>query len=118
MVESAEVRSELDLEADYVTLATAEDINDRLIPLIRENKERDVFVFVWSIDTHDPYFHRDRSLSRFAAPSDRLLWVEDVLRMKSSSETEELKALYEDMIFFNDHHIGRLVEELKNAGSL
>ena len=115
-VDDATLLSDLGLEGGYVTFATSEDINDCAIPVMRENRDKNLFIFIWSIDTHDPYFHRDKGLSRFSAPSDRILWGPGVVNMRSDSEREDLKALYEDMVFYNDHHIGRLIEELKDLG--
>ena len=92
---------------------TSEDINDFLFPYLREGKDRDIFVFIWSTDTHDPYFHRDKEIAKFSLPVDEILWVEEVMSMHSNEQVDRLKALYEDMIYYNDHQIGCLIEQLK-----
>ena len=113
-VDDAELKSALGLESDEVPVMTSKDINECLFPLIPENRDEDLFIFVWSIDTHDPYFHRDKALARFSSPSDEVLWVKQTLRMRGKKQIEQLKGLYQDMIYFNDYHLGLLIEELKN----
>ena len=98
---------------DDVPIVTSEDINSFLLPYLEENRERDVFVLAWSLDTHDPYFHRDRNLARFVAPVEKMWLPKDIKQMHSEEERSHLKALYADMIYYNDVHIGALIKKLK-----
>jgi arylsulfatase A-like enzyme len=43
-----------------------------------------------------------------------VLWVtEDVAKAKSDGDIDRLMRLYRDMIYYNDHHLGALIEKLK-----
>jgi len=110
------MQAALNLERNELPVVTSEDINDHLIPLIRENSHRDLFIFVWSLDTHDPYFQRDRALARFSRPVDKPLGGKGVHAMKSEAELDILRGLYEDMIYYNDHHFGALIDDMKDLG--
>jgi arylsulfatase A-like enzyme len=98
---------------DDVPIVTSEDINSFLLPYLEENRESDVFVLAWSLDTHDPYFHRDRNLAQFVAPAEEMWLPKDIKQMHSEEERLYLKALYADMIYYNDVHIGALIKKLK-----
>ena len=110
------LQSALDWEQDELPIATSQDINERLLPLIQENAHRDLFVFIWSIDTHGPYFHRDRKLARFSAPFHKVLRGSDINAAKSEAELDTFRSLYEDMIYYNDHHFGFLIDTLRGFG--
>jgi len=101
--------------SEEVAIPTSEDINDYLLPLVKESRGKDVFVFVWSIDTHGPYFHRDPRRAKFSDLDE--IWVrKKVDRMQSESEIRQVTSLYEDMIYYNDHHLGVLLKELRERG--
>jgi arylsulfatase A-like enzyme len=103
------------IEGDSVPLATSEDINDAISPFLEENRGEDLFLFLWSMDTHDPYCHRDPAMTPFR-PSEEVFMLRDALTMTGDGQLGTLKALYEDMIYYNDHHIGKLVGRLKELG--
>ncbi len=96
-----------------IPIPTSEDIHDFLVPFLRNGLNQDLFIFVWSGDTHDPYFHRDPDLARFASLSQEALPAKEIIYMHSPREVDRLKSLYEDMIYYNDHQIGRLIMELR-----
>lgn len=98
---------------EEVPVVTSEDINTFLFPFLQENRGKDLFVFIWSIDTHDPYFHRDPSLAPFGHSSDEIVLADEVTKMRSEDDLQRLRTLYEDMIYYNDHHLGILIEKLK-----
>jgi hypothetical protein len=102
------------VESGYVPICTSEDINQVLFPLLSENGEANMFIFAWSIDTHNPYFHRDPAMARSCAPSDAVWLNRELPNMRTDRELQRLKALYEDMIYYNDYHIGALIRQLKN----
>jgi arylsulfatase A-like enzyme len=103
------------VDTDDVPIATSEDINEFVLSFLRRQKNENSFIFVWSIDTHAPYFHRDPELRRFA-PSTEYVSCEDLAVMKDEKELKKSELLYRDMIYFNDHQIGVLMEALRKMG--
>jgi arylsulfatase A-like enzyme len=99
-----------------VPIVTSQDINECLIPLISKSVQRDLFILAWSVDTHGPYFQRDKDLARFSAPRDKPLGGEDFRVVKGEAELEVFRNVYEDMIYYNDHHFGSLIDVLKDLG--
>jgi arylsulfatase A-like enzyme len=98
---------------EYIPIATSEDINRSLIPFVQDSGDGDLFSLAWSMDTHNPYFQRDPRTARFHPPSTEILWSKDIQAMRSPEEISRLKAYYEEMIYYNDYHVGLLVERLK-----
>ena len=103
-------------KTEQLPIPTGEDINDALFPLIEKYKGQDLFVFIWSIDTHGPYFHRDTALARFCAPSEDVIWGDKRDSMTTQKEISHMKDLYSDMVYYNDHHIGVLKKRLVESG--
>lgn len=116
--ENQEVRKKrtLRIEVTNIPISTSEDINQCLLPFLERKADNNVFLFVWSLDTHDPYFHRDPGLAMFSEPSEEILWADRVVNMHGEGEILRLQGLYEDMIRHNDHHIGVLIDKLKSLG--
>ena len=112
-LDDTELESILGLDSDEFPITTSEHMNECLFGMMPRNEDEDVFAFMWSIDTHDPYFQRDKALARFSEPSEETLWVKDTQRMRGSKNIGRLRALYEDMVYYNDYHLGLLVDELK-----
>jgi arylsulfatase A-like enzyme len=95
-----------------VPISTSEDINEFVYPFLKENRKRDLFILIWSMDTHDPYFHRDPQMARFCSSQE--VWTyKDILKPHIAEEINLFKAIYEDMIYYNDHHLGALIGKLK-----
>jgi len=99
--------------SDYVPICTSEDINQSLFSFLHENGGSNTFILIWSMDTHSPYFHRDPEIARSCAPSDAVWAPRELLNMHADKDLRRLKSLYEDMIYYNDYHIGALIEKLK-----
>jgi arylsulfatase A-like enzyme len=99
-------------EIDWVPIPTSEDINEFIFPFLENHRGGNLFIFAWSLDTHDPYFHRDPGLARFCPPGEVVSYRE-VKSLQAGDPMDHLKLLYEDMIYYNDHHLGRLVDRLK-----
>ena len=102
------------VDSEYVPIATSEDINQSLKPFLQECRDSNLFIFTWSMDTHNPYFQRDPRTPRFHPSSTEILWSKDIQAMRSPEEIDRLKACYEEMIYYNDYHLGLLVERLKD----
>jgi arylsulfatase A-like enzyme len=100
------------VDTDDVPIATSEDINESVVSFLTKEQDKNIFILVWSIDTHAPYFHRDPEMRRFA-PSTEYISCEDIAVMKDEKELKKSELIYRDMIYFNDHHIGVLIEELR-----
>jgi arylsulfatase A-like enzyme len=98
--------------ADSVPIPTSEDINEFMFPRLEEAHEKKLFIFVWSLDTHDPYFHRDAKRTPFC-PSKEIWLYKEVKQIRNGKESVHLKAMYEDMVYYNDYHIGILIAKLK-----
>jgi arylsulfatase A-like enzyme len=100
------------VQGDYVPISTSEDLNEFLFPLLEQNRTRDMFIFLWSMDTHSPYFHRDPEMTPFY-PSQEIWSPRDVEDMHAEVDRKRFKGLYEDMLYYNDYHIGILMAKLK-----
>lgn len=95
-----------------VPIATSEDVNEFILPLLVQHGNENIFLFVWSLDTHMPYFHRDMQLAKFCL-QDTMKLPEEVDVITSPGEIALCRRLYEDMIFYNDYHLGILIQKLK-----
>ncbi len=104
------------IRPNQTPVCTSEDINAFLFPWLDAHAKADLFILIWSVDTHNPYYQRDRALARFYPVSDEIFWAKDIVQMQSANGVERLKALYQEMIYYNDHHLGVLVETLKRKG--
>lgn len=101
-------------EEGPVVNPTSIDINDFLFPVIKEHKNEDVFIFVWSIDPHDPYdplpeyrqYSGDQDYTKVAEYGD-LNSAED------SSEIQWIRDRYDDLILQNDSAIGEIGDLLR-----
>ena len=108
-------RNDFHTSTDYFPLSTSEDINEYLFPVLEKNRRKDTFVFIWSLDTHDPYFHRDMNLAKFCLADD-ILSYKNFLGLHGKSDLDHVKTFYEDMIYYNDHHLGELMKRLREMG--
>ena len=100
------------VQTDEVPIATSEDINDFLFPILETRKGKNLFIFIWSIDTHSPYFHRNGELARFCLSDE--VWSPKAIESEYTEEgMNRIKLIYEDMIYHNDYHIGLLIKKLK-----
>lgn len=92
-------------------LPIAEDLNREAIKWIKNNKERNFFLWLHYMDVHEPYappFHENKR---------EMLYLITKYRDFPSKLTEEeiikLHGFYEDEIKYTDEFIGNLIEELK-----
>jgi len=101
------------LRANNTPIPTSEDINELLFPFLQDRRGKDAFVLVWSADTHSPYFHRDEAIAKFCFPSHEIFRTNDIARMREEEGLNRFKLFYEDMIYYNDYHFGKLVDKLR-----
>ncbi|RKX93375.1 MAG: hypothetical protein DRP84_08575 [Spirochaetes bacterium] len=95
-------------KSESVAIATAEDINKFLFPFLEKYKGENLFVFIWSIDTHAPFFHREPKLAKFSSPSSKIFWNNG-----RKKRIRRLKNIYQDMLYYNDYYLGKLRERLE-----
>jgi arylsulfatase A-like enzyme len=100
---------------EKVALPLAEDINDYLIPYLENRIDRDLFIFVWGIDTHEPYSPPEdfKNYSANNKIDGRRETIERVKKSRDKSEIDQLINLYDDEIFYTDYQIGKLIKKFK-----
>lgn len=104
-------------DTDIVRIATGADINAQVYDALERHRDEDLFLFIWSLDTHDPYFHRNPDLAKYCEPNgEQPIWNYQLSIMESAEERERLRKLYRDMIVYADTQIGELLERLKRDG--
>ena len=100
-----------------IALPQAEDVHDFLFPWLEENQATSTLNFIWSIETHIPYIvpntFRHFSSSSFSQPNEGGY---DDLRSATAADRQRIIDLYDDVIRYNDHCIGKIVSHLKALG--
>ncbi len=98
---------------------SAETVIDYAINWIRENKDRDYFLYVHLMDTHFPHYFEADAQEFFGAssyggkafgPGGRMLIPDSSL---SDEDRRYANALYDGSLRYMDRHMGRLVEFLR-----
>jgi arylsulfatase A-like enzyme len=89
-------------------MAHSEDLHQLSFQTIEQDGGRDVFMMIWSLDTHPPYYVRGTQ-SRFGNSMD------DMCR-EGEVSLDKLQRLYCDMLSYNCETFGLLIEKLKDAG--
>ena len=100
---------------DEVALPWAEDIHDFLFPWLEENREENTFSFIWSIETHEPYWTPEGFRPFYGPDIQPGEGESDDIRSADEQDVERLTNMYDNGIFYNDHCLGRLVQHLKDA---
>ncbi len=113
--ESAETRERHRL-SDHLNLWLFDWLENR-------RDERPFFLYAHATDPHAPYTPPEPFRRRFAPDADpeigRLDNVRNLIqgqRPATEQERQDLLALYDAEIAFNDHHFGRFIERLKELG--
>ncbi|HSD28752.1 MAG TPA: sulfatase, partial [Vicinamibacteria bacterium] len=108
--------------------ARSDRLTRRLLArLARLAPEDRLFAYVHTIDPHAPYEPTPADRERFAPPGSAFgrvsaVWLEDTAARARRGEPlaprliEEVTALYDAEIAFNDRQFGRFLEELKRRG--
>jgi arylsulfatase len=84
----------------------AEDVTDAAIAFVEEHADRPFLLFVNYYDPHEPYVIRARFLRRF--------WDGPPPGEEQAGDWN--LALYDSEILYTDHHFGRLLQFLRDAG--
>jgi arylsulfatase A-like enzyme len=108
--------------------ARSDELNRPLFARLRKLPPDDrLFAYVHTIDPHAPYEPTPEFRARFAPPGSRLerasiTWLEDLATRGRRGEpiparlVQEITALYDAEIAFNDRQFGLFLEELKRRG--
>jgi arylsulfatase A-like enzyme len=96
-----------DDQIDTVVGRLAVDVTDRAIEWVARNRERPQFLFLNYYDPHAPYTPPEPFGSRFA---------DDDLRATGGRDPESIGAMYDGEIAYMDHHLGRLLDEIRELG--
>ena len=103
-------------ERDEIALPRAEDINDYLLPILKEDQEN-LFAFCWSIDPHmplnPPEEYRDSVNTTYDGPIDGT--HDSVPDTLTEADVTQLRALYDAEVRYTDAQIGHLVDSLKST---
>lgn len=102
---SKKLRRKSDLKLPLITGA---DLHHQWLKHRAENAGGPQLTFMWAMDTHEPFFDRER--------------IEDLLSddvpfvYRIDDNVEQIKQLYRGMVEFSDRQFGKLVEALVNSG--
>jgi arylsulfatase A-like enzyme len=103
----------------------ADTLNDLAFPWLEVNAEGPFFLYMHSVDPHAPYMppeEFDRYYTEYEGDVDGSQASVDALKDKRWRDDPEgvkrLVALYDGEIRFNDHEIGRLLDEMERLGVL
>jgi arylsulfatase len=118
-------------DARKLHLARSDRIHDEIVSVLdaAARDPRPLFLYVHTIDPHDPYDPPEAQWRRFAAPKTpmRRASHDDLRRIvaevqadpaRRARRAEELSALYDAEVAANDEQFGRFVEELRRRGLL
>lgn len=103
-----EVKIRRKLGIDKLAVPLSEDIDKKISPIFENPKAANIFITVWSADTHGPYYVKgDKSF--FGNSPDDFILEKEVRKCN----LDKVKSLYCDMIRYNDEHVGKLIAQLK-----
>lgn len=110
---------ELKAESGTVALPRPEDVTDAFGEWIADRTDdRPFFAFCWSIEPHIPYDppdgHDHFRDPCYDGPVDGSR--ECLKQVETDADLEQLKALYDEEIRYNDDCIGTLLDHLRDAG--
>jgi len=97
---------------DYLPIA--EDLNREAIKWIKNNKEKNFFLWLHYMDVHEPYappFYENKKEMLYLITKYR-----DFPSKLTEEEIKKLHSFYEDEIKYTDEFIGKLIEEIKKMG--
>lgn len=105
-------------DTDLLVLPLAEDINNALFPWLEKHRNDNNFIFIWAIDTHDPY-NPPEDFKKFVDADYQGKMDgsrEKAQKARSKEDIQHLINLYDSGILYNDFYIGELVKKLKDLG--
>jgi len=94
----------------------AEDITQKAIPFIEKYYDQKMFIFLWSIDVHNPFFPPIKKFSNYPYEGPIDGSNKSIRKAKRPKEIQRLIDLYDDEIYYNDQCIGEFINYLKKKG--
>lgn len=118
---STATEEELTGQEGAIALPRAEDITREFETLLEDrDSENPFFGFCWSIEPHIPYDPPDDAVrfrdEAYDGPVDGSR--ESLKRVDSERDLEQLEALYDEEVRYNDDCLGSLLDALEAAGEL
>jgi|GEM_PF-6409643 arylsulfatase A-like enzyme len=103
-------------KGDISGIPTSSDINRNIFEIIEKNPGKNIFIMVWSLDTHNPYFLRDKKITQFVDPQDweEIYSLERIEKSKDEDDFRKIKNIYRNMVYYNDSQIGEMIRFLKS----
>lgn len=102
--------------------ARTEEINEHLFPLIREHADEPFFLYVHAIDPHTPYDPPPAFAGRFRDPNySGPIDASDThskvlaLQVETEADVEQVRALYDEDILYQDAMFAELLDALQDA---
>ncbi len=111
----------------YGTLRPAPAVTKAALRILRQKRNRPLFLFVHYFDPHHPYFYHGEA-ERFYASSEPVDFEKQQLELKRRwnrykegtprpSFAPAMEALYDDEIHFTDNAVGDLLAALRRSGT-
>lgn len=100
---------------DKSVTPTVKDIWNQLEPILEKHAGDDLFVFLWGIDTHDPYDPLEEFRKYSAGQShDESATYHDLT--KDAGDVDWIVDRYDDLIRQVDYYVGEIKQKLKDLG--
>lgn len=103
------------IKNNHIVFPYGEAINNYLKSILKKKLEenKNVFLFVWAIDTHEP-FNPPHEFRKFSHQNKRkYISVSQYKKLKSLEDRKELVNLYDDEVFYADNCFGEFIQILK-----
>ncbi|MCI0711714.1 MAG: sulfatase [Chloroflexi bacterium] len=89
-------------------LITGADLHHQWTKHRAAHRDGPQLTFVWAMDTHEPFFDRERVEELLSGDVPFVHRIED--------NVEQVKQIYRGMVGFSDRQLGKLIDELKASG--
>ncbi len=93
-------------------------INKELLSWLEREDNEKIFLTVWSMDTHLPWFPPQEFTNKFTDEEYTSIpgTMASIIDAKDSADFGHLENLYDAEIAYNDYNIGQLIKQLENMG--
>jgi len=95
--------------------ARADEINEAVFRHLEKDRSEPFFLYVHTVDPHQPYRAPPRFAARFPPPRHRELTSPDA-EMAERARLAKVVAAYDAEVLFSDHEFGRLIQFLDAQG--
>jgi len=104
------------------TDVTTADITDMSINWLKNNRDKDFFLWIHYFDPHEPYAPPEKYMANNSEPPPRIgMQFDDLWKIRDGSlapnleEREWIKELYDAEVRYVDDNVGRLLDYLKES---